>query len=196
MSVGLIGNGGLGREIKSYLDRIGISSKFFLSDEFHNDSSDAQKISEFDIEKYSALVCIANPIDRENVINSLPKGIKYFTFIHPSAQIYTEQPIGEGSIICPNVVITSNVKIGNHVILNINTTVGHDTYVGNFCTVNPNTLIAGNCKIEDSVFIGSSSAIKEKSRIVKGTTVGMGAVVVNSIETKGTYVGIPAKQKH
>lgn len=194
MRIALVGNGGLGREIQSYLDKMGICSKFFLSDEFHKGSSDVIKLSELDIEEYHVLICVADVFGKEKIQNTLPKETKYFTFIHPSAQVYTEHPIGDGSIICPNVVITSNVKIGNHVLVNINSTIGHDTRIGNFCTINPNTSVSGNCKIEDSVFIGSSSTIKEKLTIISRTIIGMGSVVVKDISKQGTYVGVPSRE--
>lgn len=196
MSIALIGNGGLGREIKSYLNKIGISSRFFVSDEFYNGSPETSRLSELDIEEYSVLICVADVFGKEKIKNSIPKETRYFTFIHPSAQIYTEHTIGDGSIICPNAVITSNVKIGNHVLINVNSTIGHDTEIGNFCTINPNTSVAGNCKIQDSVFIGSGASIKEKLTIVDNTIVGMGAVVVKDILKSGTYIGVPSRELH
>lgn len=194
MSIAIIGNGGMGREVKSYLNKIGIHSVFFVSDEFYTPNSDLMKLSELDVDKYDVLVCIADPYVRQHIVNSLPKQTRYFTFIHPSAQIYTEHMVGEGSVICPNVVISSNVKIRKHVIVNYNCTIGHDTEIGNFSTINPNTSVAGNCKIEDSVFLGSSSAIKEKVNIVSKTTVGMGSVVVKNILKNGIYVGVPSRE--
>lgn len=194
MSIAIIGNGGQGREVKSYFDKIGIESLFFVSDEFYNGSSNVMKLSELDLEKYHVLVCIADCDTKEKIVNSLPKETRYFTFIHPSAQIYSEYPIGEGSIICPNVVISSNVKISNHVLVNYNTTIGHDTAIGDYSTINPNSAISGNCLIKNSVFIGSKSAIREKITITNNTIIGMGSVVVKDILNSGTYIGVPVKE--
>lgn len=194
MSIAIIGNGGLGREVKSYFDRVGIKSSFFVSDEFYNGEDNISNLSELDIKTYHVLVCIADCDVKEKIVKSLPKETKYYTFIHPSAQVYTEHPIGEGSIICPNVVITTNVKLSRHVLVNYNTTIGHDTIIGNFSTINPNSSIAGNCKIQDSVFIGSGSSVREKINIISRSIIGMGSVVVKDIFKSGTYVGVPAKE--
>lgn len=194
MKIGIIGNGGLGREVKQYLRVMGIFPSTFVSDEFHDGSIDTFKLSEFDPSIYTALVCIADTFDKKKVVESLPKDTKYFTFIHPSAQIYTHIPIGIGSIICPNVVITTDVKIGNHVLVNVNTSIGHDTVIGNYSTINPNSSISGNCEITENVFIGCQSTVREKVRIVEGTTIGMGSVVIKNVEKSGVYVGSPLRE--
>lgn len=194
MSIAIIGNGGLGREVKSYFDKVGIESSFFVSDEFYNGEHNTSKLSELDIERYHVLVCIADCGGKEKIVKSLPKQTKYFTFIHPSAQVYTEHEIGEGSIICSNVVITSNVRIGNHVLVNLNSTIGHDTIIGDYCTINPNSSISGNCKIKSNVFIGSGSSIREKIEIESEAIIGLGTVVVKDIIEEGTYVGVPSRK--
>jgi sugar O-acyltransferase (sialic acid O-acetyltransferase NeuD family) len=194
MIVGIIGNGGLGREVKSYLDKIGIHSNFFVSDEYYDNSPNTIKLSEFDTKKYSALVCIADVFVRERIVNSLPKETEYFTFIHSTAQIYSNYRIGTGSIIGPNVVITTDTKIGNHVLINYNTTIGHDTTISDYCTINPNSSISGNCDIGKNVFIGCGSYIREKVKICRNVVIGMGSVVVKDITKSGTYIGVPSKE--
>lgn len=194
MNVAIIGNGGLAREVKQYLRVMGIFPTTFVSDEFYDGTIDTLKLSEFDASVYNPLICIADPFAKKRIVESLPIDTKYFTFIHPSAQIYTHHPIGTGSIICPNVVMTTDVKIGSHVLLNYNTTIGHDTYIGDYSTINPNSAISGNCNIQKNVFVGSKSAIREKTFIVSGTIIGMGSVVVKNIEKSGTYVGVPSKE--
>lgn len=194
MSIAIIGNGGMGREVKSYFNKIGIESIFFVSDEFYKPNSNLMKLSDLDIDKHHVLVCIANPSARKQIVNNLPNETRYFTFIHPSAQVYTEHMIGEGSIICPNVVVSCNVKIESHVIINYNSTIGHDTHIGNYSTINPNSSVSGNCLLEDNVFIGAGTSIKEKTKIVSDVIVGMGTVVVKDIVNTGTYVGVPSRK--
>jgi len=194
MSIAIIGNGGLGTEVKTYLKKTGIQTKTFVSDKFYNDTDDVYKLSEFDPTTHLVLICISDVFVRANIVKTLPPETKYFTYIHPSAQVYTEYPIGEGSIICPNVVITTNTKIGKHVIVNYNTTIGHDVTVNDYCTINPNSSISGDCKIGSNVFIGAGSSIREKLSITNHVVVGMGTVVVKDINEKGTYVGVPSKK--
>lgn len=194
MSVAIIGNGGQGREVRSYFDKIGIDYRVFVSDEFYDESDDTTKLSELDIERHHVLVCIADVSAKEKIVSSLPKETNYFTFIHPSAQVYSNHPIGEGSIICPNVVITTNVKLGKHSLINCNSTIGHDTVIADYFTLNPNSAIAGNCNIGEKVFIGSSAAVREKLTIVDDVIIGMGAIVISDIYKSGTYVGLPAKE--
>ncbi len=194
MIVGIIGNGGLGREVKSYLDRIGIDNTYFVSDSFYKETRGVQKLSDFDPNKYQALICIADVLVKESIVNTLPSDTTYFTFIHSSAQIYTDIEIGHGSIIAPHTVITTDAKIGNHVLINYGVTIGHDTYIGDYCTVNPNASVSGNCILDEGVFIGAGSTIREKTKIKTGVVIGMGSVVVKDISEPGTYIGVPAKE--
>lgn len=194
MMIAVIGNGGLAREVKQYLRLVGIFPKTFVSDEFYDGSIDTSKLSDFDPLLYSPLICISDTFAKKKIVESLPENTKYFTFVHPTAQIYTHYPIGEGSIICPNVIVTTDVKVGNHVLVNVNTSVGHDTRIGNYSTINPNSTISGNCEIQENVFIGCKSAIREKISITSGAVIGMGSVVVKNVKTAGTYVGVPSKE--
>ncbi len=100
--------------------------------------------------------------------------------------------IGEGSIICAGVILTTNIEIGNHAHLNIHTTIGHDTKIGNFFTSAPGAKISGNCEIEDRVYIGTNASVREKIKICSDVTIGLGAGVVKHIIEPGTYVGCPA----
>lgn len=194
MSIAIIGNGGQSKEVKSYFDKIGIDYRVFVSDDYFQNENNTFKLSELDVKRYEVLICIADVTGKQKIVNSLPKDTKYFTFIHPTAQIYTDHPIGDGSIICPNVIISANVKIGTHVLINYNTTVGHDTVIGNFSTINPNSAISGNCGIGNSVFIGSKTSIREKIHIIDNTIIGMGSVVVKNISKSSTYAGVPVKE--
>lgn len=57
------------------------------------------------------------------------------TLVHPSASLGAEVTIGEGSIICAGVRVTTNVRLGRSVHLNLNVTVGHDTVLNDYAAV-------------------------------------------------------------
>jgi sugar O-acyltransferase (sialic acid O-acetyltransferase NeuD family) len=190
----LIGAGGFAREIKSHMNIPNM--KCFVSDEYYYpNENNIFPLSEFDEDKYEAIIAIGNPLDRYDVSQKLPKNTKYFKFIHPSALILdSDIEIGDGSIVCANVIITTNVKIGRHAHINLQTTIGHDVIIGDFFTSAPGVKISGNCKIHDMVYIGTNASIKEKISIHSLSTIGLNAGVVKHIEQAGTYVGTPAKK--
>jgi len=120
-------------------------------------------------------------------------GMRPAKLIHPSSTIGADVEIGEGSVICSHVSITTNVRIGKHVHLNLNSTVGHDTEIGHFVTINPLSAVSGDVKIEDEVTLGTNCAVIQGLTIETGATVGAGAVVVKKVDAHSTVVGVPAK---
>lgn len=195
MKKAIIGSGGFAREVKFMLLDNDSNEKidFFVSDEFLN--SDSLPLSSLDVNEYEVVVAIGNPIDRENVIKGLPKNTKFFKAIHKSVHILDPNIIiGEGCIICPGCILTTNIRIGNHCHLNLQTTIGHDVEIGDFLTTAPGVKISGNCNIGDRVYIGTNSSIREKINICDDVTIGLNAGVVKHITEPGTYVGVPAKK--
>jgi sugar O-acyltransferase (sialic acid O-acetyltransferase NeuD family) len=198
MKKGIIGAGGFGREVYWSLNPVERNKTVFFVDDSYWDNTDEKilPLSLFESDKYEIVVAIANSNHRERIVNTLPKNTKYFTHIHPTAQIHgTDVEIGEGSIICAGTIITTNVKIGKHAHLNLITTIGHDCVIGDYFTTAPGVQISGNENIGDRVYFGTRSCIKEKLTICDDVIVGMNAGVVNNITESGVYVGTPAIKK-
>jgi sugar O-acyltransferase (sialic acid O-acetyltransferase NeuD family) len=185
----LIGNGGHAREVMA---QMGIKLVRFVDDQYM--SNDTLPLSELDIEKYEVMVAIADPRDRYDTIQRLPKGVRFFTFAHPTALIMDDVEIGEGSFIGANSILTTNIKIGKHAILNRGNHIGHDCVIGDFFSAMPGSVVSGNVRIYDLVYLGNNSTIKEKLSIHSLTTIGMNGAVVKHIGESGTYVGVPVKK--
>lgn len=194
MKRALIGAGGFAREIKAHIGDP--TMKCFVDDEYWKENNECIfPLSSFDPNKYEVIVAIGDPRARFDIIQRLPKETKYFTFIHPSAQILgNDVKIGKGSIICAGCILTTNITIGKHTHLNLQTTIGHDCEIGSYFTTAPGAKISGNCKIYDGVYVGTNASIKEKISIHSFSTIGLNAGVVKNIEDSGTYVGTPAKK--
>lgn len=189
----IIGAGGFAREVAAAMGRTDI--KFFVDEQYANVEANVYGLSQFDPEKYQAVVAIGDPRARFDIIQRLPSNTKYFTFVDPSAIIgWRDVEIGEGSIICAGTIITTNVKIGKHAHLNLLSTVGHDTEINDYFTTAPGAKISGNCKIHDLVYIGTNASVREKTTIHSLVTIGLNAGVVKDITEPGVYVGVPAKK--
>mgnify|MGYP002385611644 CR=1 FL=1 len=141
------------------------------------------------------LIAIGSPRGRERVIRDFFSGYEYqfATLIDPTAIIGENVVIEEGSMICAGSVLTINITIGKHSIVNINSTLSHGVQLGSFVTIAPNVAIAGDVKIDDLVEIGLNASLKEKLVVARGAFVGMGAVLVKSVEENHVMVGNPAK---
>ena len=193
MKKALIGNGGHAREVMSQMD---IELTRFVSDEYWKEGdSKLLPLSEFDSDKYVVIVAIANSKDRENVVKSLPEKTQYFTFIHPTAQIMSDDVIiGEGSFIGANSIITCNIKIGNHCLLNRGVHVGHDSVIGDYFSAMPGSVVSGNVTLGDKVYLGTNSSIREKITICNDVIIGLNTGIVKDIKNSGTYVGCSIKK--
>lgn len=190
----LIGAGGFAREVKAQMNQPDMIS--FVDDEYWNIyEKNTLPLSQFDSDKYIVCIAIGDPIVRKSMVEKLPLNTNYFTFIHQSAQILDDNiVIGDGSIICANCIITTNVSLGNHCQLNLSTTIGHDCIIGDYFTTAPGAKISGDCIIGSEVYLGTNSSIKQKVNICDSVIVGLNAGVVKNIESPGTYVGVPAKK--
>jgi UDP-3-O-[3-hydroxymyristoyl] glucosamine N-acyltransferase len=97
-------------------------------------------------------------------------------------------------VICAGSIITTNVKIGRHAHINLITTIGHDCSIGDYFTTAPGVQISGNVLIEDRVYFGTRSCIKQKISVCDDVTIGMNSGVIKDIKEPGTYIGTPAKK--
>jgi sugar O-acyltransferase (sialic acid O-acetyltransferase NeuD family) len=190
----LIGAGGFAREIRAHMGDN--TMKCFVDDQYWRENTEyIYPLSQFNPGEYEVLVAIGDPKDRFDMVQKLPENTKYFSFIHPSAQILgSDVTIGQGSIVCAGCIITTNVKIGDHAHLNLHTTIGHDCEIGKYFTTAPGVKVSGNCKIYDCVYVGTNASIRQKINIHSLTTIGMNAAVVKDIESPGVYAGVPAKK--
>lgn len=141
------------------------------------------------------VVCsIATGIIREKIINKITnEHVKFPVLKDPSAIFFDDMPIGEGSIVCANSVVSINVTIGKHCIINLGCTLGHDVTLSSFCTVNPGTNLSGKVHCEKCVDIGTGTKIIQGLTVQENTTVGAGTVVIRDLQSNVTAVGNPAR---
>ena len=190
MQLALFGCGGHAREAACQIDQ---KVTFFVDDAYADDI--AKPISEFNPEEYLMMVAVADSHDRHRIVNKLPRETRFFTFIHPSVLIMDSNiEIGEGSFIGAGSILTTNIKLGKHALLNRGNHIGHDCFIGDYFSAMPNAVVGGNVWIDNKVYLGSCSNIREKIKIVANTTIGMNAAVVKNITESGVYVGVPAKK--
>lgn len=120
-------------------------------------------------------------------------GLKAVTLRHGSAWIGAEVVVGAGTLLAPNVILTTRVRVGRHCILNVKASVSHDCVIGDFVNINPAATLCGNVTVGDGAFVGAGAVVKEKITIGRGATIGAGAVVIRDVPDGATVVGVPAR---
>ena len=137
------------------------------------------------------IIAIGDNKKREEISHS--PNLKFYTAIHPSAQMGLDVEIQEGTVIMANACINSSAKIGKHCIINTGAIIEHDNIIEDFVHISPNVALGGTVKIGKSTHVGIGSTIKNNITICENCKIGAGAVVVKDIEKEGTYIGVPAK---
>lgn len=142
-----------------------------------------------------AACAIGFPGVRKKVIGRFltKENIIFPRLISPKALVSDRAEIGEGCVIYPGTVVAPNVKVKDHVLVNYNCTLGHDSQIGPYTCMNPGVNIAGCVSIGEACLFGANSSTKQQLVIGDHCTVGLGAVVLYSVDSETTVVGNPAR---
>jgi sugar O-acyltransferase (sialic acid O-acetyltransferase NeuD family) len=145
------------------------------------------------------VLAIANADIRKKLAGKVTQaGANFLSVMAPNVAIYDDVKIGEGAILCANVILTSNIQIGQQFHANIYSYVAHDCIIGDFVTFGPRVSCNGRVHIGDGAYIGTNAVIKQGGHakpltIGAGAVVGMGAVVTRDVAPGETVIGNPAR---
>lgn len=203
----IVGAGGFGRELLSWLRQCqewGRAWEFggFLDDNltalapFPVEKGVVAPISGFAPSSDHVFVCaIGDPQTRLRIGRDLrARGAVFPPVRHPMAVVGDNCVIGAGTILCPGVVVTCNVHLGEFVLLNICSTVGHDARIGDGVTLSPHADVTGFATIGEGAFLGSHATVLPRARVGDYAKVGAGSVVLRAVNAGATVLGVPAKQ--
>lgn len=190
----IYGAGGMGKETY-WLIQENLSNQFNVLgfiDDFKTDQL-FQKLPLVNrIEPNSkTIIAIADSTIRKQIATK--NRLNYPNIIHSNINIHESILVGIGNIICKGVVLTVDIKIGNHVIININSTIGHDVILEDFVSIMFGVHVSGNVKIGEGTLIGSGAVILPNITIGKWCKIGAGAVVTKNIPDHCTVVGVPGR---
>lgn len=202
----IVGAGGFGRECVDIVDAansVGASIELrgFLDDgEVDGGLLDALGVAHLgstddtELDAVGYVIGVGSGRARQTLDERLrARGLHSVTLTHPTATAGRNLVLGDGSVICAGVRITTNVRIGRTVDLHVNTTVGHDTVVGDYATVLPGATISGNVTLGYRATVGTGANVVQGVTIGDDAFVGAGAVVTRDVEAGATVVGVPAR---
>lgn len=114
-------------------------------------------------------------------------------FVHPMAYVAPNVELSPGTVIMPQVSVSSGTKFGKSCLVMVGATVGHDNVIGDYCHIAAQACVGAYLKIGVGVHIGLNSTIRENLIISNYATVGMGAVLTKNVGESEIWAGNPAK---
>lgn len=206
----VVGAGGFGREVIDVIEAINQTGARWEVTGVVDDAPSGANLERLDARGISYMgtldellsgdlrchytVGVGSPAVRRHIASRLDaEGFSAATLVHPTVTRGFGVSVGEGSVLCAGVRLTTNIVLGRHVHINLNSTVGHDTMIGDFVSVNPLASISGDCLIEEGVLVGVAGVVLNQVTIGRNATVGGGACVIRDVAWNTTVVGIPAR---
>lgn len=207
MSTYLFGDGGLGKEVLSWILTEEVNNRpdvggFVVDDSYWKPDVSFWGYNTFkfsDVIKKDPqakiIVCIGNSQIRRKVFHLIKQsGCLIAGFQSSKALISMDCKIGEGVIVNPGCRISPSVEIGDGTLLNCNSGVGHDCKIGAFSTFFGNAVINGDVTIGDDVTVGAGVIIHPGLNIGEKSVIGIGSVVIRNVLPETTVFGNPAKK--
>ena len=104
-------------------------------------------------------------------------GYTALTYIHPDAKVYSEHPVGEGSVVLPNAVIEPHARVGANSVIWCNVTVAHHAVVGDHCWIAAGAVLSGQARVGRNSFVGVNATIVNEVEIGEYNIVGAAALI-------------------
>ena len=117
---------------------------------------------------------------------------RYFTFVHPGAQVSPTAVLGHGVAVMHGAVVNLRARVADHVMVCQSAIVGHDAEIGAGCVIAPAATISGRVRIGRGTYIGAAAAIAPDLTIGEGALVGIGLAVNESLAPGARVIGNPS----
>lgn len=205
-NVFIYGAGGLGREVYCWLRDVQKNDSYIHFAGFLDDGcdlSDYPLVRDYYVGKGEdwmpgpddyAVVAVGLIDLKLRIIERIrKKGGRFFNLIHPSAILGMDVLMGDGNIICPHCVLTSNIRIGNFNLFNVGSTIGHDVNIGSYNTLSPHNDITGFVTLGDKNFLGSKVSVIPGKKIGDRNKISAGSVIFRNVKDDRMVMGNPAR---
>ena len=202
----IVGAGGFGREVYGWLHDMGNTPDWKFSG-FLDDNPDALKgldyaegvvapATDFQVNAKQLFVCGIGDVQTKIKLCQLllDQGAVFLTVIHPTAVIGKNVRLGHGVVLCPGVVLTSDIEVGAMTMINCQSSAGHDVRIGDWCTISAHCDLTGHTQLGRGVFMGSGARIIPGKSVGDHAVVGAGSVVIRSVANKQKVFGNPARE--
>lgn len=132
--------------------------------------------------------------DRASLFERLKAlGYRIETYVHPDAHVYTQHPIGEGSIVLPGAVVEPHVTVGSNTMIWCNVTVAHHASVADHCWLASGAVISGQARVGNNCFVGVNATIVNGLSVGDNSIVGASALVTKDVKPSTVHLARSAE---
>ena len=141
-----------------------------------------------------AFVAIGNGKIRKSVMAALEEmGFVIVTLLHHTAAVSPSARLEAGVLVCPQAVINADAHIGKGSIINTGAIAEHDCEIGDFSHLSPRAALGGGVVLGSRCWVCMGATVADHVMIGADTTIGAGAVVLDSFPGNVLAGGVPAK---
>jgi sugar O-acyltransferase (sialic acid O-acetyltransferase NeuD family) len=140
------------------------------------------------------VVAVGDPALRRRLAARLAAGAAPApALVHPEATLGSDVLVGDGSIVCAGVRVSTHVRLGRHDHLLAGAVVGHDVVVGDHVSINPGAVVSGTVHVGADTMIGAGSIVLQQLTVGARSVVAAGACVVRDVTDDVVVRGVPAR---
>lgn len=110
------------------------------------------------------------------------------TYIHPKANVFTKNPLGEGSLIMPGALIEPGAVVGANCLIWGNVVVAHDAVVEDHCWLAAGAVVSGMAKVGRASFVGVNATIANKVEVGERNIVGGAAFISKCTKANAVHL--------
>lgn len=114
-------------------------------------------------------------------------------YIHPDARVYTDQLVGEGSVVLPGAVIEPHAQVGANTMVWSNVTLAHHSSVDDHCWLAAGTVVASQAKVLRNTFLGVSSTVVNAVTVGEFNIVGSNALISRDTKPHSVHLARSAE---
>jgi sugar O-acyltransferase (sialic acid O-acetyltransferase NeuD family) len=120
-------------------------------------------------------------------------GYSIETYVHPDARVFTDAPLGEGSVVLPGAVIEPEARLGANTMVWSNVTLAHHCDVGDHCWLAAGAVVSGQARILRNCFLGVNCTVVNAVTVSEFSIVGAGALITRDTKPSSVHLARSAE---
>lgn len=131
---------------------------------------------------------------RESMFFQLKKiGYEIETYVHPDARIYSDYPLGEGSVVLPYAVVEPHAAVGKNSMVWCHATLAHHSTIEDHCWIASGAVISGQTKVRRNTFVGVNATVTNSLTVEEYNIIGGGALITKNTKPSTVHLARSAE---